>query len=93
MTLGGIAFENFGGLSSMPQKAASAWSAIETGITGASYRPIVYVGSQTVKGVNHWFIAEQTFVTAEPEKHLVKIAANEFNGKYKLVPHSIETIF
>ena len=77
----------------MPQKAASAWVSVEGGIVGAGYKPLVYVGEQVVKGVNHWFIAEQTLITAEPERHIVKLAVNEFNGEYKIVPHSIEVLF
>ena len=62
--LGKIAFEEFEGLTSMPQRAASAWSAMESGgLVGASYKPLLYVGTQLVKGVNHWFIAEQTLIT------------------------------
>ncbi len=102
--LGGIQLEEFKGLTSMPQKAASAWVAIEGGIVGAGYKPLLYVGSQVVKGINHWFIAEQTLILAQPERHIVKIAVNEFNQKtegkdsefetlYKIVPHSIEVIF
>lgn len=58
LNLGGITLENFKGAGSMPQKAASAWVAVDSEITGAGYKPLLYVGSQTVKGVNHWFIAE-----------------------------------
>lgn len=100
--LGGIQLEEFKGLTAMPQKAASAWVAIDGGIVGAGYKPLLYVGSQLVKGINHWFIAEQTLILAQPERHIVKIAVNEFNEKkddgefetvYKIVPHSIEVIF
>lgn len=103
--LGGIQLEEFKGLTSMPQKAASAWIAVEgSGFTGAGYKPLLYVGSQLAKGINHWFIAEQTLILAQPERHIVKIAVNEFNQKiegkddefetvYKIVPHSIELIF
>lgn len=89
--LGKIDFENFEGLTSMPQGAASAWSAVE-GMCGASYKPLVYIGKQQVKGVNHWFIAEQTLITREPVRHIVTIAINEFNGTYAIVPSSIEVI-
>ena len=91
--LGGITIAEQIGLTKMPQKAASAWVAIEGGIVGAGYKPLVYVGTQVVKGVNHWFIAEQTLITAEPERHIVKLAVNEFNDEYKIVPHSIEVLF
>lgn len=90
--LGAIEFENFEGLTSMPQSAASAWSAVDGGICGASYKPLLYVGKQIVRGINHWFIAEQTLVTNPPVKHIVTIAINEFNGVYAVVPNSIEVI-
>lgn len=91
--LGKIEFEEFAGLTDMPQRAASAWSAMETGgLVGASYKPLLYVGTQIVKGVNHWFIAEQTLVTNPPVKHIVAIAINEFNGVYAIVPGSIEIL-
>lgn len=93
MVLGGINFEKFEGLTSMPQKAASAWAAVDGQITGAGYKPLVYVGTQVVKGINHWFIAEQTLILAKPERRIVKIAINEFNGDYSLVPTSIKAIF
>lgn len=90
--LGKIEFENFEGLTKMPQKAASAWSAVDGGLCGASYKPLLYIGTKMVKGVNHWFIAEQTLVTNPPVKHIVTIAINEFNGVYAIVPSSIEVI-
>lgn len=92
-TLGGIELAEQKGLTSMPQGAASAWVAVEGGIVGAGYKPLVFVGTQIAKGTNYHFIAEQTLITAEPERHIVKLVVNEFNGEYKLVPHSIEVIF
>lgn len=93
MLFGGFEFENFEGLTKMPQKAASAWVALDGGIVGAGYKPLLYIGTQVVKGINYWFIAEQTLILEEPVKHIVKVAVNEFNGKYSVVPHSIEVIF
>lgn len=91
--LGKIDFEEFKGLTSMPQKAASAWSALETsGIVGASYKPLVYVGKQQVHGTNYWFIAEQTLVTATPVRRIVTIAINECDGVYTIVPSSISIL-
>lgn len=90
---GKIEFENFEGLKNLPQKAASAWSALESGgLVGASYRPLVYIGGQQVKGINHWFIAEQTLITATPEKKIVTLAINEFNGIYAVIPTSINAV-
>ncbi len=76
----------------MPQKYASAWTAVE-GIVGASYKPLLTVAKQQSKGTNYWFIAEQTLMTATPEKHIVTIAINEFEGNYTIVNGSIVRIF
>lgn len=93
--LGQIELVDFNGLdmTKMPQRVASAWSVVNDGMTGASYKPLLYGGEQVVRGINHWFIAEQTLVTATSERHLVKLAVNEFNGEYSLVNKSIERIF
>ena len=89
--LGKINFEDFEGLTSMPQEAASAWSAVD-GLCGASFKPLLFVGTQVTKGVNYWFIAEEIRVTNPPDRHLVTIAINSFNGIYTVVPSSIEVI-
>lgn len=89
---GKINFEEFEGLTKMPQKAATAWGAVTGGLCGASYKPLLYIGTQVAKGVNHWFIAEQTLVTNPPVRHIVTIAVNEFNGTCAIVPSSIEVI-
>lgn len=91
---GAIEFNIITDMTKLPQKVASAASAIETAeLTGASYKPIMYVGTQVVRGVNHWFICEQTLITAHPKKKIVKLAVNEFQGKFELVGNKIEVIF
>lgn len=91
---GKIEFANFDGLTKAPQKVASACSALETsGLCGAKYKPLLYIGEQVSKGTNYWFIAEQTLVTANPVRHIVTIAVNEFNGVYAIIPSSIEVVF
>ena len=93
MALGGIEIIPQKPLTSMPQKAASASAVINEGLTGARYEPILYVGTQVVKGINHWFICNQTMTDRNGTVHIVKLAVNEFENKYKLVPHSIEVLF
>lgn len=88
---GKIELENFTGLTSMPQKAASAWS-VFNGFCGANFKPLLYVGKQIVNGVNHWFLAEETFVTLGGERRIVLLAINELDGKYKFLPESIKEI-
>ena len=72
----------------LPQKAASAFSAVTGGLVGAEYMPVLYVGSQLVHGTNHCIIAVQTIITANPEKRLVKMIINESEGN----PGSIVSI-
>ena len=103
--LGGWKIASFNGVKcNFEQGAASAWAAFDgSGFTGASYRPLLYCGDQVANGVNWGFIAEQTFITAETERHVVKLIINEYTKTnaetgeiekdYKLVPQSIEQIF
>ena len=90
MIFGGINVVEQQELTKMPQDAATAWSAIE-GLVGAKYKPVAYIGSQLVKGVNHVFIAEQTLVTATPERHIVAIKVNVLDGKAEHL--TIEKLF
>ena len=91
---GAIEFNIITDLTKPPQKVASAMSAIETAeLTGANYKPLMYVGTQVVRGVNHWFICQVTTVTAQPKKKIVKLAVNEFQGNFELVGNKIEVIF
>ena len=91
--VGTIEFNIITDMTKLPQRVASAASAMETAeITGASYKPIVYVGTQPVRGTNYWFIAEKTLITNPPKKVLVTIAVNEFQGKFEIVPKTIHEI-
>lgn len=83
---GGIEYADFSNVKQdLPEKVASANSAIESNdLVGASYKPILFIGAQVVKGVNYWFLAEQTLVLSRPIKKLVLVAVNEFGGKYKI---------
>lgn len=90
MKFGQVELNNFEACK-LPQKAASAFSILE-GLTGVSYKPLLYCGEQIVKGVNYWFIAEMEMVLAVPQRHIVLLCINEFDGDYKLVKESIEVI-
>lgn len=89
---GKVKFEEFKGLTMLPQRAASAWAKVDE-LVGAEYKPLIFVGTQTVRGTNYWFIAEQTLSIAQLEKRIVKLAVCEFNGKFEVVNESIEVIF
>ena len=74
----------------LPQEAASAWVAFDGSMTGAGYKPVAFVGTQAAKGTNYVFLAEQTLILAEPERHIVLVKVNKFGGKY--TPAGIEQI-
>lgn len=87
---GKIQLENFDACK-LPQKAASAWSAVED-LIGASYKPLIYLGYQVVHGVNYYFIAEQTLMTNPLIRRVIKFAIHELDGEYDLLEESIEEI-
>lgn len=85
--LGGIEVDIITDLKKAPQKVASAKSALESVEicgSGAGYNPLIYLGKQIVKGVNYYFIAEQTLMTRNLGKHIVIVSVNEFQGEYKI---------
>lgn len=88
---GTFELEKFEGLTSMPQEAASAWSAVEN-LVGVGYKPLLYVGKQVAKGTDYLFIAEQTIMSNPPVRRVINFTINEFQGKYELVEESIEVI-
>lgn len=84
--VGSIKLNEFRGMTKMPQGAASAWAWFDgSGIVGAAYKPLLFLGEQIVRGTNFWFIAEQTLITREPVRRVVKLAINELQGEYSLV--------
>lgn len=61
----------------LPQDAASAvWGAINSGLLGATYVPIWYVGSQLVNGKNHLFIAKEIRSTKNRDTAIVGLVIN-----------------
>ncbi len=84
MRLGSIEMEsNLGGYemicaptSSLPQDAATAVSAVNGGLLGATYLPLLYVGRQIVNGVNHLFIAREVRTTKKQRQEIVALVVN-----------------
>jgi len=64
-------------VNAMPQKVATAVSALSEQLVGAEYTPIAYLGSQVVNGVNHAVLAEQLVVTGKDTKNVVVLIFNE----------------
>lgn len=85
MLLGGWNFDEVKA-ANLPQKVASAFTAVTSELVGADYMPVAYAGSQVVNGINHCIIALQTIVTPNASKRLVKMIINiDTNGKATLV--------
>ena len=102
MRLGGIELAGvFGGYeivnqpaNSLPQDVASAIGTINSGLLGATYQPIWYVGKQVVNGINHFFIAEEIRTTKKQSKEIVGLVINippgDFTGENAKVVEIIE---
>ena len=60
----------------LPQDLATGFAEASEGFVGSSFNPLFIVGKQLVNGVNYFLIAEQTLVTAKPEKHIVGLIVN-----------------
>ncbi|MBR4153370.1 MAG: hypothetical protein IKT98_10485 [Selenomonadaceae bacterium] len=88
---GSIQLEQFEGLTTMPQEYASAWSAVEN-LCGAGYKPLLCLGKQVAKGVDYFFLSEQTLVTQPPVRRVVSFAINEFQGEYTIIQDSFEVV-
>ena len=61
----------------MPQKVATAFSALGEQLIGAEYEPIAYLGSQVVNGINHAVLAKQILTTGRDTTNVVVIIFNE----------------
>ena len=69
----------------MPEKVATAVSALADQLMGAEYKPIAYLGSQLVNGVNHAVLAEQTILSGKDTKNVVVLIFNEKGMECTLV--------
>jgi len=90
---GQIQLEQFLSLKNMPQKAQSAWDGADLDkLTGANYKPLVYLGSQVVNGTLHWFIAEQLIPYKFEIRHVIKMAILEKDGQYTFDDDTVSKI-
>ena len=61
----------------LPQKVATDFTAVMSGIVGSEYEPIAYLGSQAVNGINYRILRLQTMVVPNSEKKFVRTIINE----------------
>ena len=64
-------------LTSMPQDAATAYSAAFDGFVGNSLTPVAYLGKQIVSGTNFAFLCHSTLVTEEPVVSMQVVVINQ----------------
>ena len=80
----------------LPEPVASGFSEVTQAMMGASYMPVLYVGTQVVHGMNHMIICKQTLAVQGATEHLVNMVLNQnvddgsIVGKWSVV--SIEQI-
>ena len=78
--------------SGMPQKVATAFSALGEQLVGAEYEPIAYLGSQLVNGTNHAVLAKQIITTGRDTTNVVVIVFNEKPNAMEATLVSIDRI-
>ena len=63
----------------------AAFSTVEKGLVGVSYKPVMYIGSQVVRGVNHFIVCEAKTIYPGAQPYAVVLCVNIFEGKTSLV--------
>lgn len=80
----------------LPEQVATGFGLVTKNLVGATYTPVLYVGTQVVHGTNHMLICKQTLAAPGAPEHLVKMVLNQNHddgsivGQWSLV--SIEQI-
>ena len=62
--------------SSLPQELATAISEVNSGLLGATYQPIWYVGKQIVNGTNYLLICKELRTTKDRQQMIVGLVVN-----------------
>ena len=74
----------------LPEDLRCVFFCCEQNLVGVSYKPLFYVGSQIVKGVNHYFICQAKGIYPGAEPYAVVVCINVFENIKSIV--SIERI-
>ena len=76
----------------------TAFATVEKSLVGVSYKPVLYMGSQIVRGVNHFIVCEAKTIYPGAQPYAAVMCINIFEGKASLVgiapiaPDTKETI-
>ena len=76
----------------IPEKVATAIGELAENLVGAEYKPVAYLGSQQVNGINHAVLAEQTIITGKDTKNVVVLIFNEKPSDMKVTLVNIERV-
>ena len=74
--MGGIELVEFNNPVNLPEELATAYVACVESLIGCAYKPVLFVGTQVVNGINYYLLAEQTVMNAQQTKNLVEVVIN-----------------
>lgn len=63
----------------------TAFATIEKGLIGVSYKPVVYIGKQVVRGENHLIVCEAKTIYPGAQPFAVVLCLNIFEGNPSIV--------
>ena len=63
----------------------AAFTTLEKSLIGVSYKPVVYIGKQIVKGENHYIVCEAKAIYPNAQPKAVVFVLNIFEGKPSVV--------
>ena len=69
----------------LPAEAAAAFDKVTKTLLGVNYKPIAYIGSQVVKGINYHIVCQARVIYPGAEPYGVKMVINDFQGEATLV--------
>lgn len=69
----------------MPDDVEEIFNTAFEGYCGVSYRPIIYVGKQVVKGINYHFICEATPIYPGAVSYPALVTINQFQDNISIV--------
>ena len=57
----------------LPEKVATGFAQATEGLKGATYKPVLYCGTQVVAGTNHLIICKQVLSDKAKTEHVVEM--------------------
>lgn len=64
----------------LPEDVQIAFDTVTKGLCGVGYKPVAYVGKQTVRGVNHFIVCEAKGIYPGAQPYAVTLCVNIFEG-------------